>query len=49
MGMAAGAALTYQPMEQKPVEANFAINSDVRMIDDRNVILNFILIARNNI
>lgn len=41
MGMAAGAALTYQPMEQKPVEANFAINSDVRMIDDRNVILNF--------
>lgn len=41
MGMAVGAALTYKPAEQKPVETNFTIDSDVKAIDDRNVILNF--------
>lgn len=41
MGMAVGAALTYKPAEQKPTEVNFSINSDVKTIDDRNVILNF--------
>lgn len=41
MGMAAGALLTYEPMEQKPFEANFSIDSDIKKIDDRNVILNF--------
>lgn len=41
MGMAVGAALTYKPAEQKSIETNFSINSDVKTIDDRNVILNF--------
>lgn len=41
MGMAVGAALTYKPAEQKPIETNFTISSDVKTIDDRNVILNF--------
>lgn len=41
MGIAAGAALTYKPIEQKPAETSFSINSDVKTIDDRNVILNF--------
>jgi len=41
MGMAVGAALTYKPAEQKPIETNFSIDSDIKTIDDRNVILNF--------
>lgn len=41
MGMAVGVALTYKPVEQKPIETNFTISSDVKTIDDRNVILNF--------
>lgn len=41
MGMAVGAALTYKPVEQKPFKTEFSIDSDVRTIDDRNVILNF--------
>lgn len=41
MGMAVGAALTYKPIEQKPIETKFTISSDVKVIDDRNVILNF--------
>lgn len=41
MGMAAGAALTYKPAEYKPAETNFTIDSDIKTIDDRNVILNF--------
>lgn len=39
--MAVGAALTYKPVEQKPFKTEFSIDSDVRTIDDRNVILNF--------
>lgn len=41
MGMAIGAALTYKPAEQKPVNTSFSIDSDIRKIDDRSVILNF--------
>lgn len=39
--MAIGAALTYKPAEQKPVNTSFSIDSDIRKIDDRSVILNF--------
>lgn len=41
MGMAIGAALTYKPAEQKPVNTSFSIDSDIMKIDDRSVILNF--------
>lgn len=41
MGMAVGTALTYKPAEQKPSETSFSIDSDIKTIDDRNVILNF--------
>ena len=41
MGMALGATLTYKPAEQKPVETTFKIDSDIKKIDDRSVIINF--------
>ena len=41
MGMALGVALTYKPTEQKAVNTSFSIESDIKKIDDRNVILNF--------
>lgn len=41
MGMALGAALTYKPAEQKAVNTSFSIDSDIRKIDDRSVMLNF--------
>lgn len=41
MGMAIGAALTYKPAEQKPTQTSLHIDSDIRKIDDRSVILNF--------
>lgn len=41
MGMAAGAALTYKPAEQTPSSASFSIDSGVKRIDDRSVMLNF--------
>lgn len=41
MGMALGAALTYKPAEQKPISTSFSIDSDIKKIDDRSVILNF--------
>lgn len=41
MGMAIGAALTYKPAEQKPIDTKFSIDSDIKKIDDRSVILNF--------
>ena len=41
MGMALGAALTYKPAEQKPANTSFSIDSDIKKIDDRSVMLNF--------
>ena len=41
MGMTLGAALTYKPSEQEPVNTSFSIDSDIKKIDDRSVILNF--------
>lgn len=41
MGMVLGAALTYKPAEQKSAQTSFSIDSNVRKIDDRSVILNF--------
>ncbi|MDE7061931.1 MAG: SHOCT domain-containing protein, partial [Lachnospiraceae bacterium] len=41
MGMAIGAALTYKPVEQKPIDTKFSIDSEIKKIDDRSVILNF--------
>lgn len=41
MGMAIGAALTYKPAEQKSVTTSFSIDSDIKKIDDRSVMLNF--------
>lgn len=41
MGMGIGAALTYKPARQEAVNTSFVIESDVRKIDDRSVILNF--------
>lgn len=41
MGMALGAALTYKPAERKPAQASFSIDSDIKKIDDRSVMLNF--------
>lgn len=41
MGMALGAALTYKPAEQTPTNTSFSIESDIKKIDDRSVILNF--------
>ncbi len=41
MGMALGAALTYKPAEQKAINTSFSIDSDIKKIDDRSVILNF--------
>lgn len=41
MGMALGAALTYKPAEQRAVNTSFSIDSDIKKIDDRSVMLNF--------
>lgn len=41
MGMTLGAALTYKPAGQKPVNTAFSIESDIKKIDDRSVMLNF--------
>lgn len=41
MGMALGATLTYEPIELKNAETRFQIDSDIKKIDDRSVILNF--------
>ena len=41
MGMALGAALTYNPAERTPINTSFSIDSDIKKIDDRSVILNF--------
>lgn len=41
MGMAIGAALTYKPAKQERVNTTFTIESDIKKIDDRSVILNF--------
>lgn len=41
MGMALGAALTYKPAEQRAADTSFSIDSDIKEIDDRSVVLNF--------
>lgn len=41
MGMALGTALTYKPSEEKEKNVSVSIDSDVKTIDDRSVILNF--------
>lgn len=41
MGMGVGAMMTYKPMEQKPISASLKLDSDIKTIDDRNVLLNF--------
>lgn len=41
MGMAMGAALTYKPAKQEEINTTFTIDSDIKKIDDRSVILNF--------
>lgn len=41
MGMALGTVLTYKPAEQKAINTEFSINSDIKKIDDRSVMLNF--------
>lgn len=41
MGMAMGAALTYKPIKQTPMTTTFSLDSDIKRIDDRSVILNF--------
>ncbi len=41
MGMALGAALTHKPAEQEQMNTSFSIDTDIRKIDDRSVILNF--------
>ncbi len=41
LGMAAGALLTYKPAEIKSGGTQFDINSDVKEVDSRSVILNF--------
>lgn len=41
MGMTAGALLTYKPTEIKSASTQFKIESDVKKIDERSVILNF--------
>jgi len=41
MGMALGTALTYKPAQSTPTQTSFSIDSDVKKIDDRNVLLNF--------
>ena len=41
MGMALGAALTYKPAEHEAIDTSFSIDSDIKKIDDRSVILNF--------
>lgn len=41
MGIALGTALTYEPIKQEPATANLTIDSDIKKIDSRNVILNF--------
>ncbi len=41
MGMALGAALTYKPAEHTPGHSSFSIDTDIKKIDNRNVILNF--------
>lgn len=42
MGMALGAALTYKPAEQSPISTSFSIDSDIKKIDDRSVMLNIV-------
>lgn len=41
MGMAMGAALTYKPAKQEGMNTTFTIDSDIKKIDDRSIILNF--------
>lgn len=41
MGMAMGAALTYKPAYQEETKTTFTIDSDIKKIDDRSVMLNF--------
>lgn len=41
MGMTLGAALTYKPAKQNSTNTSFSIESDIKKIDDRSVILNF--------
>lgn len=41
MGMTMGAALTYKPAHKEETKMTFSIDSDIRKIDDRSVILNF--------
>ena len=41
MGMVAGALYSYKPAHQAPIKTNFAIDSEIVKIDDRNIILNF--------
>lgn len=41
MGMALGAALTHKPVEYKPIDTTLSIDSDIKKIDDRSVILNY--------
>ena len=41
MGMALGAALTYKPAERTAISTSFSIDSDIKKIDDRSVMLNF--------
>lgn len=41
MGMAIGTALTYKPAEQKSTNTTLSIDSDIKKIDDRSVLLNF--------
>lgn len=41
MGMTAGALLTYKPAEYKGAQTFFHIDSDVKKIDERSVILNY--------
>ncbi len=41
MGMAAGALLTYKPAEVKSPDVKFQIDSDIKKIDERSVMLNF--------
>lgn len=41
MGIALGTALSYKPSQSLPSYSSFTIDTDVKKIDDRNVILNF--------
>ncbi len=41
IGMTAGALLSYKPAQSERIETNFSIDSDIKRIDERNIILNF--------